>query len=253
MIALPIVSPKEALEGRVSSTVERIIRRLESGSPVHAGALRAAAALCGRGLRGGLPPSAAELPRRVLELVGRVAGNSRSASPSIASLERELLGGYEHAEGAVVRAFSSTLPKTLGPCPFPEQEAAWDRFNQAADRAFQRHVSLSAHLMLDTHSELLRALGAPSALIDVLVGLASAHASLMCAAGSLRHASFRAQAFQQANWDSQRPTSRLLGSSIDELAVQTLHEFIGAKFSSHVVREQAQLEEFFLWAMGGSV
>lgn len=251
MISLPLVSKKEALEGRVSSSVERAIRRLESGSPAHTGALRAAAALCGRGARSGLPPSAAELPSQAVALVQRVAGNTKSASPSIAALERELLSAYESAEGSVVRAFSSTLPKDPGPCPISGQEETWSLFHHAADRAFQRQVSLSAHLMLDAHAELIRALGTPTALIDVLVALAGAHAYLMCAAGSLRHISFRAQAFRQASWDAERPTSRALGLELEELARQTLHEFIGAKFSSHLVREQAQLEEFFLWATGG--
>lgn len=251
MIALPIVSHKEALEGRVSSNVERAIRRLESGSPAQAGALRAAAALCSRGLRSGLPPSAAALPQKAIDLTLRAAGSARAQGPSIASLERELAGSYESAEAAIVRAFSSTLPRAPAPCPLPGHESPWASFNQAADLAFQRHISASAHLMIDAHLELLRALGTPTALIDVLVGLASAHASLTCAAGSLRHASFRTQAFLQGHWDAERPTTRALGLTLEELARLTLHEFIGAKFSSHVVREQAQLEEFFLWATGG--
>lgn len=247
--SLRVVSSKEVLEGRVSSRVERAIRRLESGSPEHRGALRAAAALCSRGLRAGLPPSASEAPRAAIELIRDAAAQSRPKSPSLAAVEKQLLASVESAESLVVRAFERTL-SPAAECPVPGEEAAWQSFNETADRSFRRYVSLSAHLTLDAHLELVRSLGSPAALIDVIVALASAHSYLTCAAGSLRHASFRVQAFRQASWDASRPTSVALGLGVSELAHQTLHEFLGSKFSSHVVREQAQLEEFFLWAVG---
>src|SRR5690606_31400544 len=107
--SLRVVSSKEVLEGLVSSRVERAIRRLASGTPEHRGALRAAAALCSRGLRAGLPPSASEAPRAAIELIRDAAAQSRPKSPSLAAVEKELLASVEAAESVVVRAFEQTL------------------------------------------------------------------------------------------------------------------------------------------------
>jgi len=124
------------------------------------------------------------------------------------------------------------------------------RLDAHAESVVRRHVALSAHYACSAVVLTLDGIERPAQHALVPNQVCGAHAYRASGLGAARHGEFRANAWEQAEWELAREGA-VADHSVDALALQIFHEYLGARWKSQADRETVTQNEFIHWALAG--
>lgn len=239
---LSLVGPAEELLGIAPPALERAARGCSVGDATHRGLLFSCATLARRAVTMCLPPKARGELSSGLEVVEGWARDLRTAG-EVRTLRTQCFGAapvIEQQTVEVVRDASAQLP--------PQRKTGLDAH---AARVVQRHVALSAHYTVSAVVLCLDAVEQPARCAEVPNQVTGARAYQTTGLGAARFGEFRAKAWEQAEWESAREGTTA-GHSVEALALQIFHEFLGVRWKSQADLETLAQRDFIEWALGGA-
>lgn len=236
--SLFIVDSKDELTGGAPPALEVRARTCLSGDEVHHGLIHLGVALTEHGLRRVIAPGA----RPVL-----LDGIAAARGWALGSVD---LGAVTRQRRACFGELASVAEKTwhavslaTGGRPVGPKTA----LDGHADAVLRRYTLLSAHYAASAVVLLLDGVSEPPRLAELVEQVAGARAYQGAGLGAARHPEFRSRAIDQAQWEDR--TLSPSGHSEALLAMQSFHEFLGARWKTLYDAERTYIEEFVNWAL----
>ncbi len=236
---LNLIGAADELLGIAPPALERAARSCAVGDPTHRGLLFLCATLARRAVTLCLPPKARGELLRGLEAVEGWAREDRSASV-VRALRAECFGAapvIERQLVEVVEAATAQLP--------PQRKTGLDAH---ATHVVRRHAALSAHYTVSAVVLCLDAVERPAHSAEVPSQVAGARAYQTTGLGAARFGEFRAKAWEQAEWEAAREGATA-EHSVEALALQIFHEFLGVRWKSQADLEGLVQRDFIHWAL----
>lgn len=240
---LPLVAAGEELSGDGPIEFERLARTLTPASDDHRGLVQLVVTLARDAIRGAVPPSSAKTLYDALDVAEGWARREVNAS-AVRSGRATAFAALPIVERSAVGAIEKLLAQN------PTDETALTRH---ADHVVLRYVSLGAHFATSATCHALDAVEQPEAALEVARDVIGARSYQKAGLGAARSPEFRARSLEQATWEASRETSRALHHTVDALAPQIFHEYLGARWRVLAASERAVTEDFIRWALGGRV
>jgi hypothetical protein len=250
---LRIVPAAEELTGAAAPLIERAARLAKPGSAEHAGLLFACSAMARYGLVRTTPPNARKDLLQALDTVEVWARAARVAGVAQADAEvkQTPFGSVSRLRSSCFEAMPSLERQTLEAVAkaaqfLPKQRET--RLDQHADRVVLRYAALGCYHACAAAILTLDAVSEPPGAMQVVREVAAAVAFQATGLGGARSGEFRAQAWDQAEWEVER-RGAFEAHSVESSALQLFHEFLGARWKSLSDSEQAYLTLFCEWAL----
>ncbi len=235
---LAIVGNHDQLSGRVPARFEKLARTVSCGTSEHHGLIRVCMQMAKRAVYASIPPSGRTELDAALHLLERYTRGQ--ASPEEVSKQRMLCFAgapaiEQLAAQAVVRA-QIHLPRA--------EKTALD---EHADHVVARYTRSAAYFAVSSVIHCLDGGASPPLLLEVPRAAEGAKAYQLAGLGAARHQAFRKAAYDQARWEGTR-----LGAdehTVNHLAVQIFHEYLGGRYRVHADAERLLLADFIEWAL----
>lgn len=237
--SLRIIQPGDELTGVAPPVVERSVKRCKSGDPTHRALVHLSATIAARGVGICMPPSAREPLEVALDVAHRwVRGETNSER--VRKTRSETFAAVVAAEQKSVEAVRASLEAA--------SRKKHNRLDPHADLIVVRYAGLAAAHACG--AVLMTLDGVDDAEQLALVGqqVAGAIAYLETGLGGARSAELRTKTCEVAEWEAERrgaPADHGAGG----IAIQLLHEYLGARWKNRSDGHRAHFDAFSEWAL----
>jgi hypothetical protein len=238
---LALVGPAEELLGVAPPALERAARGCATGDATHRGLMFLCATLARRAVSGSVPPKARGELLAGLDVAEAWARGQQSPG-AVRNLRSQCFGAAPAIEKQTIEVVESAAAH-LG----PQRKTGLDAH---AGRVVRRYVGLAAHYACSAVVLTLDAVEQPARAASVPQQVCGARAYQATGLGAARFGEFRAQAWEQAEWEASRegaPTDH----GVEGLALQLFHEFLGVRWKTHADLETLAVNQFIDWALAG--
>ncbi len=238
---LTLVAPGDQLTGIAPAELEQAARTCHAGDATHRGLLFLSATLARRAVVGSVAPSARQ---ELLSGLDAACAWARGEAPerSIRDHRAICFSALPVIEKKTIEAVEGAQ-KHLG----TQRKTGLDSH---AELVLRRYVALGAHCAASAAVLTLDAVTEPARITEVPQQTLAARAYQATGLGAARHGEFRAKAWEQAEWEAAREGA-LADHGVPGLALQILHEYLGARWKSHADSERIAQNDFIVWALGG--
>lgn len=238
---LTLIAPGQELQGVAPPVLERAAKGCRPGDATHRGLVFLNATLARRAVAACVSPTAREELLGGLETAENWA-RERAPESEVRSARARCFAATPLVERKTVEAVEAAA-KFLG----PQRKT---RIDAHATRVVRRHTALAAHYACSAVVLTLDGIGRPADHAMVPNQVCGAHAYRASGLGAARHGEFRAKAWEQAEWELAREGAAE-DHSVEALALQIFHEYLGVRWKTHADLEAVTQGEFIEWALSG--
>jgi hypothetical protein len=240
---LHIVLPSDQLTGEAPPAFERACRSCSIGDDTHRGLLHLTSHIAQRTLAICVPPTARAPVRDALGHVEQwLAGQGSEAA--IRKGRSDLYAATAFVEQKTLDAVGAALASA--------EVTRHTAIDAHADGVILRYVGLGAYYAASVAVLVMDGVSEPSALAGTLRQAAGAVAYQSAGLGPARSQEVRSRACQQADWEHERPGAPR-GHVREALAIQLLHEYLGAYWKDQSDAHRVLLGELVHWALPASL
>ncbi len=241
--ALPLVLPGQELEGVAPVAFERAARRARTGDETHRGLVRTALLIARHAVVTCVAPGGRGSLYEALAVAEAWADGSVDEAP-VKKARSEAFAASLEAEQRTVDAVRQMLQAS--------ETKRHTSIDGHADSVVLRHVGLGAYYAASSVLCCLDGVSDSAVLARALPQAAGAVAYHFTGLGPARSQELRGRALEQASWETERPFSEP-HHSVEAVAVQLLHEYLGATWKDHSDGSRLLFSEFAEWALPPTV
>jgi hypothetical protein len=241
--SLKIIDPAAQLLGVAPAVMERAAKLAAVGDRAHRALIFVCATLARHGVRACCPPGSVDPALAALDKAEAWARDSADAH-AVRKARSDAFNAVIAAERRATDAVRASLQV------IPRKKKT--QIDAHADTTVIRYAGLAANFAYGAALLTCDAVDEPAKAARVPQDVAGAMAYQATGLGPARASDTRANACEQAEWESEREGAPE-GHTAGALAVMLFHEFLGAYWRQYSDAQRAYFDEFIVWALADMI